>query len=140
MVKKPVPKTPGNYFNHLNNRNGFLCIFVPEQFKPTTTSMLTKFKPIRRLFYKTLISYVRDSQDTGDHGFLCHYQEYHPLPWTMLGKPCWKDMEEVQELSHSEHIIDRKRGKLSCVGAMFHCDNSRIAFLQECIQLLDTKE
>jgi hypothetical protein len=101
--------------------------------------MLTKFRPIRRLFYKSLISYVRDSQKTYSSSFLCHYQYEHPLLWTMFGQPCWKDMKEVQELSHSEHITSFRRGQLNCDGVMFNNADSRIAFLQECIQLLDSK-
>jgi hypothetical protein len=97
--------------------------------------MLTKIKYFRRLFYNKLIEYVESGGDTAV--FLCQYHHDNTLSHLLLGEPCWTDMKEVVENNLSTYVTMRNRGNLNCGGVMFNSNSDRIAFLKECIALMD---
>jgi hypothetical protein len=104
--------------------------------------MLTKIKYFRRLYYNKLIEYVESSEKTVESGektsvFLCYYHYDNALSHLLLGRPCWRDMKEVIENNRSSYVVFHHRGNLNCEGAMFNNNSDRIAFLKECIALMD---
>lgn len=98
--------------------------------------ILRRIKYLRRIYYNLLIAYVERHVVTS--AYLCHYHFHNKVPWYLEGF-CWSDMKEVWDNRNSEYLRCGTRGNPRCGMVCFKSNDDRIAFLKECIALLDKK-
>lgn len=86
-------------------------------------------------FRKAFLKKILKTIIKGKTGFCCLVTSWHS--WFI----CWKDLKEVQENLHSEHIALRiKVGhRFNCNEVWFDEPSDRILFLQECLMKFKEK-